>query len=150
MPATTKKTTDARSVSVGSTDDENTLTLRVQGTEMHPEVLAGEFVELEPMRQIRGGGGTYMVELDGNQMLQTVQVKPGRRLRLAGRNDEHEDTEIRQTSEGEWVTPEGHHVEFEVVGRLTDVLGTDPFTSRANRTLRATMGAVISSTTKKT
>jgi len=105
MPATTKKTTDARSVSVGSTDDENTLTLRVQGTEMHPEVLAG------------------------NQMLQTVQVKPGRRLRLAGRNDEHEDTEIRQTSESEWVTPEGHHVEFEVVGRLTDVLGADPFTS---------------------
>jgi hypothetical protein len=103
MPATTKKTTDARSVSVGSTDDENTLTLRVQGTEMHPEVLAG------------------------NQMLQTVQVKPGRRLRLAGRNDEHEDTEIRQTIEGEWVTPEGHRVKSEVVGRLVSVVQNDSF-----------------------
>ncbi|WP_251922688.1 S24 family peptidase [Salinibacter ruber] len=129
MPATTKKTTDARSVSVGSTQDENTLTLRVQGKEMNPKIQPGDFVEIDPVRRIQGGGGTYMVELDGRQLLQIVQVKPGRRLRLASRNDQHEDTEIRQTSEGEWVTPEGHHVEFEVVGRLTDVLGTDPFTS---------------------
>jgi len=122
MPATTKTAPDARSVSVGSTDDEDTLTLRVQGNEMHPEVHAGDFVEIDPTSQIQGGGGPYMIELDGHQLLQIVQRKPGRRLRLAGRHDEHEDTEIRRTDEGEWVTPEGHHVEFEIIGRLVGVV----------------------------
>jgi hypothetical protein len=68
-----------------------------------------------------------MVELDGRQLLQIVQVKPGRRLRLASRDDQHEDTEIRQTSEGEWVTPEGHRVKSEVVGRLVSVVQNDSF-----------------------
>jgi phage repressor protein C with HTH and peptisase S24 domain len=130
MTATTKTAPDARSVSVGSTDDENTLTLRVQGSEMYPKIHAGDFVELDPTNQIRGGGGTYMVELDGHQLLQIVQVKPGRRLRLAGRHDEHEDTEIRQTDEGEWVTPDGHPVEFEVIGRLVGVVDSPEESSR--------------------
>lgn len=123
MSATNESTFDARSISIGSSDDDSTLTLRVQGDEMYPEIRAGNVVTVEPCGRIKGGGGLYMIELDGHQMLQHVQRLPGRRLRLSSYNDDFEDVEIHQQND-HWETQCGRRVAFTVIGRYTGVVKT--------------------------
>jgi phage repressor protein C with HTH and peptisase S24 domain len=89
---------------------------RVEGDEMYPEIQSGDLVQISPCDRIRGGGGTYLVEIDGVPMLQQVQRKPGRRLRLHSRHSAFSDVVIRKTDDG-WVTEEGHETEFQVIGR---------------------------------
>jgi phage repressor protein C with HTH and peptisase S24 domain len=93
----------------------------VQGDEMYPEIQAGTLVQIEPCSEVQGGGGTYLVELDGVPVLQKVQRLAGRRLRLFSRNSEHTDTVIRKSDDG-WVTDAGHPVDFRVVGRYVEVV----------------------------
>lgn len=122
MSATTKETAaGVGSVSVGSIDDNRTLTVTVEGSEFAPKVPRGSVVRVEPTDGIKGGGGTYVVEVAGHQMLQYVQRKPGRRLRLSGHNTDHEDVVIQNDDEEGWTTLDGTPVEFDVVGRLAEI-----------------------------
>lgn len=122
----TTKTAEEPDVTVHSPSDTSRTRMRVKGDEMSPSIPAGALVELEPCDQVRGGGGRYMIELDGHQLLQHVQRKPGRRLRLCGVNDAHDPAVIRRRDDGTWATDAGHPVQFEVIGRYIDVVQTEP------------------------
>lgn len=59
-----------------------------------------------------------MIELDGNQLLEIIQIEPERPFGLSSRRDEYEDTEINRADEGECLRWMGTTSSFEVTGRI--------------------------------
>lgn len=106
---------------ISSPIPEDIRVIRADGESMYPEIRDGDWVLFTPCDRVVDGS-VYLIRMDDEVLIKIIQRKAGRRLRIHSLNPTFTDDIIQKTDADGWMTKDGRHVDFGVIGRYLHVI----------------------------